>query len=355
VPTLDSVDPLRYSDGAVTASVSDEGADGWYGADAALTLIGGSDVKQYRLGDGSWTAYDSAVDLPAGSYDVAWRSRSANGVWSEVWTRSVKVDDAPPVVSGSVSADRRLTVSATDDASGVAVREYRLDGGAWIAWTSAVQLDGAAHVVGVRAVDVAGNTSPVRSLPVAALPAPGPAAPVSTAPPLVAGNPVVGHTLTAVAGGWDQGGLTFTYQWLRDGVPVVGATSARLALGASDVGHRMSVQVTASRPGGAEGVAQSAPSSPVAKARSRVKVSLDRTPAAGVRTRLVARVASAEEVAGRVVVRVDGKVVRRARLSSERAVLRLAFSAGTHTVKVSYAGSGSVARSSSKVKVRTHR
>lgn len=355
VPTLSAVPPLAYGDGPVTASVSSASGAGWYGAGATLTLSGGSSVKQVRLGDGEWTAYDAPVPLPAGSYDVAWRSRSANGVWSEVWTRAVKVDDAPPVVSGSVSDDRRLTVAATDDASGVAVREYRLDGSPWTAWTSPVQLDGSEHVVDVRAVDVAGNRSTEKSLSVAALPAPGPAAPVSTAPPIVAGNPVVGRTLTAVAGGWDQGGLDFTYQWLRDGVPLLGATSARLVLDASDVGHRMSVQVTAARSGSPAGVAQSAPSSPVAKARSRVAVAADRTPRTGVRTKLVVRVASAQDVTGRVVVRVDGRVVRRARLSSERAVLRLRFPAGTHTVTVAYDGSDTVARSSTKVKVRARR
>jgi beta-xylosidase len=358
VPTLSSVDPLAYTDGPVTASVSDEGADGWHGADAALTLAGSAPTMQYRLGDGSWTAYDGPVQLPAGSYDVAWRARSANGIWSGVWTRSVKVDDTPPVASGSVSADRRLTVAATDDASGVAVREYRLDGGAWAVWTSAVQLDGAAHAIDVRASDVAGNTSAVSSLAVEAAPTPVPAAPVSTAPPIVAGTTVVGRTLTAVPGGWDQGGLTYAYQWMRDGVPVAGATSTSFPLGADDVGHRMSVQVTASRPGGAAGVAQSAETRTVVRAPSRVKVSLDRTPTAGDRTKVVVRVPvvpASVEATGRVVVRVDGKVVRRVRLDDGKAVLRLAFTAGKHRLEVSYGGSDSVAASSRKVTVRARR
>jgi beta-xylosidase len=275
VPTLESVDPLAYADGIVTASVSDAGDSGWFGADAALTLSGGGPVVQYRLGDGSWTAYDGPVDLPAGTYDVAWRSRSTNGQWSQVWTRSVKVDKTPPAVSGSVSADRALTVTATDAASGVAVREYRLDGGPWHAWTSPVQLDGAAHAIEVRASDVAGNTSAVQSLAVAATPTPGPP-----------------------------------------------------------------------------------PTTPAVTAPSRVKVAMDRTPSAGARTRIVVKVpvaASSVTATGRVVVRVDGKVVRRLRLSDGRAVLRLSFSAGRHVLAVSYAGSDTVAPSSAKVRVRALR
>lgn len=358
VPTLTSIDRLAYSDGPVTATVSDEGADGWFGADAALTLSGSAPTVQYRLDGGGWTAYDGPVQLPAGSYDVAWRARSANGAWSQVWTLSVKVDDTPPVATGSMSSDRRLTVTATDDASGVAVREYRLDGGTWVVWTAAVQLDGAARSVDVRASDVAGNTSAVTSLSVAATPNPVPGAPVSVAPPVVAGNPVVGRTLTATPGGWDQGNLDHSYQWLRDGLPVAGATSSSYQLGAEDVGRRMSVQVTASRAGGAAGVAQSAETGAVAKAASRAKVKLDRTPSVGDRTKVVVQVRTVPasvDATGRVVVRVDGKVVRKVRLDDGKAVLRLAFAVGKHTLKVSYAGSSSVAASSVTKKVRVRR
>jgi hypothetical protein len=47
--------------------------------------------------------------------------------------------------------------------------------------------------------------------------------------------------------------------------------------------------------------------------------------------------------------------VRRVSLDDGRAVLRLAFSAGRHTLKVAYGGSDSVAASSWKVKVRARR
>lgn len=359
VPTLDSVDPLTYSDGPVTAAVSDAGDQGWYGADAQLTLTGDAPLLQHRIGSGDWTAYAGPVPLAAGSYDVAWRARSANGAWSQVQTMAVKVDVAPPQVSGSVSADRVVSVSATDGASGVAVREYRLDGGGWLAWTAPLQLDGLAHTVEFRATDVAGNTSPVKTLSVEAAPTPVPAAPVATAPPVVAGVPAVGRTLTASPGGWDQGGLTYAYQWLRDGVPVPGATGPKLLLGAADLGHRIAVQVTASRAGGAAGVARSADTRPVAKAPSQVRLRVaDTTPTAGERTRVVVRVETTPEAVGatgRVVVRVDGNVVRRMSLEDGRATLRLAFPAGAHTVKVTYAGSRIVAGDSARERVRALR
>lgn len=170
VPTLDSIEPLAYTDGPVTALVTDAGSDGWYGADAALTLTGAAPTLQYRLGTGEWTAWSAAVDLPAGSYDVAYRARSANGQWSSVETLPVKVDDVVPTATARL-AGRVLTVSAADGGgSGVGSVEYHLAGQAWRAYTGPVTLDRTAQVVSFRSTDVAGNVSTVGSLRVPAAP-----------------------------------------------------------------------------------------------------------------------------------------------------------------------------------------
>lgn len=68
---------------------------------------------------------------------------------------------------------------------------------------------------------------------------------VNTEPPSVVGEPVYGEVLTAVEGSWTPDGVTFTYQWLRDGARVAGATSRRYRLVQGDLGHRMSVRVIA--------------------------------------------------------------------------------------------------------------
>ena len=96
----------------------------------------------------------------------------------------------------------------------------------------------------------------------------------------------------------------------------------------------------------------------VAQAPSRTRIALDRTPSAGERTAVTVRVASVPASVGangRVVVRVDGKVVRRVRLDDGRVVLRMVFAPGKHVLAVSYAGSSSVAASDAKVKVRARR
>ena len=63
---------------------------------------------------------------------------------------------------------------------------------------------------------------------------------------------IQGTLLTANPGQWTGNPLTitYTYQWLRDGVDITGATSATYALQAADVGTRVSVRVQATNSSG---------------------------------------------------------------------------------------------------------
>lgn len=71
---------------------------------------------------------------------------------------------------------------------------------------------------------------------------------LNAAPPTITGATSVGSTLTATPGDWTPQGLTFHYAWLRDGQPVPDTDQASYVLGAADVGHRISVRVTATKP-----------------------------------------------------------------------------------------------------------
>ena len=66
-------------------------------------------------------------------------------------------------------AGRTVTVTGADTDSGVASLEYRLDDGAWTAYTAPLSLDTDAHTVEVRATDHAGNVSETGTLEVPAL------------------------------------------------------------------------------------------------------------------------------------------------------------------------------------------
>jgi feruloyl esterase len=74
--------------------------------------------------------------------------------------------------------------------------------------------------------------------------------PISIAAPVVSGQPDVGQTLTATSGEWSGEGITYSYQWLRDGEPIRRATSAQYRVSAADQGASLTVQVTAANADG---------------------------------------------------------------------------------------------------------
>jgi hypothetical protein len=71
---------------------------------------------------------------------------------------------------------------------------------------------------------------------------------LSTPTPEISGRVVDGSTLSAINGKWDSG-VSFTYQWIQDGSPIVGATSYQFDLRKSDIGSAISVSVTGAKKG----------------------------------------------------------------------------------------------------------
>ncbi|WP_159081631.1 Ig-like domain repeat protein [Nocardioides sediminis] len=68
------------------------------------------------------------------------------------------------------------------------------------------------------------------------------------------GGTGVGQTLTSVAPAWNQAGVTETYQWLRDGSTISGATQPTYVLTTADYQKPISLRVTAKKPGFSDGV-----------------------------------------------------------------------------------------------------
>lgn len=83
-----------------------------------------------------------------------------------------------------------------------------------------------------------------------------PPAPTAAAPVLPA-SARNGQVLTVPAPAWSLPDVGSAYQWLRDGAPLVGATSRSYALGSADVGHRVSVRITGHSRWNAPGVVTS--------------------------------------------------------------------------------------------------
>ncbi|WP_224760554.1 ExeM/NucH family extracellular endonuclease [Salinibacterium sp. ZJ450] len=71
----------------------------------------------------------------------------------------------------------------------------------------------------------------------------------NTKAPKITGSAQVGKTLGVNAGNWSVKKPVFSYQWLRDGQPIDGATGASYRVTAADSGRALSVVVTAAASG----------------------------------------------------------------------------------------------------------
>lgn len=84
--------------------------------------------------------------------------------------------------------------------------------------------------------------------------------------PIISGVAEVGSTLSATTGTWAPTPSSFSYQWLRGGEAISGATSSAYVLGVDDLDQKVSVRVTASADG-VSATATSAPIGPVVRSR----------------------------------------------------------------------------------------
>ncbi|WP_341242831.1 hypothetical protein [uncultured Nocardioides sp.] len=82
---------------------------------------------------------------------------------------------------------------------------------------------------------------------------PIPAAPAqelgASSQPALSGTPKVGKTLTVADPAWNTDDVEQTYQWLRDGAPIAGASAASHLLAPADLGRSISVAVTGTKEG----------------------------------------------------------------------------------------------------------
>ncbi len=76
-----------------------------------------------------------------------------------------------------------------------------------------------------------------------------PVAITNTAAPAISGTPKVGVALTASAGSWSVGSLSYTYQWYAGTAAIAGATARTFTPTATQLGQTLSVKVTAAKSG----------------------------------------------------------------------------------------------------------
>jgi hypothetical protein len=89
--------------------------------------------------------------------------------------------------------------------------------------------------------------------------------PMATAAPEIRGHALLGSTLRVQPGTWQPETVTLTYQWTRDGEPVVGATDPTYLLARADLGTEVGVTETATDESGTTGNAEAPPVGPIRK------------------------------------------------------------------------------------------
>lgn len=151
----------------------------------ATDATSGVAATEYRTDGGQWQAYEAGfVVSGAGSHEVSYRSTDVAGNTEAV--RSVQVEVGQPVdrtaprteaawapaqgdgENGWYRTRPVLTLSASDQGSGVERTEYRIGSGAWTAYAGPVPVPGEGVLsVEIRSVDRAGNVEAARALQVA--------------------------------------------------------------------------------------------------------------------------------------------------------------------------------------------
>jgi hypothetical protein len=345
-------------DVAATVAAATVGDNGWYRSDAQVQVEAADDTDpapHVQTGtDNGWQDYVGAVTVSGdGKHVLSYRATDAAGNTSGARTLPVWIDGTSPtttlgVTLGSAGDTATLAFTAADALSGVAGTAYRVDGGAWkVLGTDPVVVSGfGSHTVDYASTDQAGNPEPMQH---ATLTLSDVSAISAVAAPQVTGSPTLGSRLDSTTGSWNTQGLSFTRQWLRDGQDIAGATDTSYVVRGADIGHRLSVRVTASKPGRTPATSTSTETAAVAKARSRTTAVVSRTQVAGGgRVTVTAKVTAPVAATGRVKVLVDGHVVARPTLSGGTAAAKVRLHGkGKHTVRVKYAGSAMVTASAS--------
>lgn len=205
-------EPVTVS--ATVSPAAPNGSADWYTQAVTVTVDsqgGGTSTvyREYNLDGAGWLEYTNPVTVSTdGAHTVQYRA-SASDETTEVGSATFSIDrtkplvDAQLVIDPSDSAQRSITVTATDATSTVGSIEYRLGTGAWLAYIEPVALDATAQTVSYRATDKAGNASIEGSLDV-------PAAPVDPADPTLTVEVTLDPAAPNGAGGWYTGPVTVT-------------------------------------------------------------------------------------------------------------------------------------------------
>jgi outer membrane protein assembly factor BamB len=168
--TIDTSAPVSSS--AVSATA---GSNGWYLSAVQISLSAadnssGVENSYYQVDGGAVLTYAGPFSISAsGVHTVAFWSVDTAGNTEAQQTRTVKIDTAAPVSSSAVSGTAgsngwyttavQVSLSASDNSSGVQASYYKVDGGAVLTYATPFSISAnGQHTIEFWSADVAGNT-----------------------------------------------------------------------------------------------------------------------------------------------------------------------------------------------------
>lgn len=207
----------------------------------------------------------SFTDRAARNYKLLSNSHClGKGPWYIQPSDPPVTNTAEPVISGTTHVGSTLTASGgTWNPSDVTQTYQWLRNGSPITNATATSytlvVADKGQLIRVRVTATKPGYSPAQATSQAVGPVTDPPEPPvsNTSPPVINGTPEVGATLTTSGGTWDPSDVTKSYQWLRNGSPITGATASSYQLVEADEGTQISVRVTAAKSGHSSGVATS--------------------------------------------------------------------------------------------------
>jgi surface antigen len=252
-----------------------------------------------------------------------------------------------PVISGEPKVDGTLTLDTGDwtPAPDALTVQWLADGQPIEGVTGEPTLTLTPDLVGTT---ISANVTATRAGYDAVSAATAPSAPVLpgtftvTSAPRLLGVPEVGQALTVDTGAYRPTADTVAVQWLRDGVPIDGATGTSYQLVNLDLGSRISARVTVTR-AGYETLSVDSPTTTRIKTNPKIRVQAEKLKHR-VKVTVTVTAPGLDVVDGTVVVRLAGVAQTATLRNGVAKVVLTDLPPGKRTLTVRYTGSDSVNR-----------
>lgn len=267
--------PEQLKAGAQVRLIMDQGAVGPYAPKTPPGMPGAEAAAKWEMAQMKDLAADqlrkARTDLVTltGAMGVG-GTVTGSGAFAEQRVGASSATQAV-VVTNTGTKPLPITKVAVTDSDGTSAETFAVDGAACVGKTLAVGATCAAQVRFAPTTAGAVSTATLKiegpeGLTIGALSLTGTATAVFTTvsdPAIGNLTPTVGDILTATTSAWAPV-AEFSCQWLRDGQPIGGASSASYAVTDADAGHRISVTLTGTAVGHVPQSRTSTPTQPVA-------------------------------------------------------------------------------------------